>query len=471
MKNPVSQVRPRIISYSELDAPLSIDPVLDGGLKLDILDTLNNKANSTPYLKLASEPSADAPAVEIGSNGEYCILLSTPNLVFVKSSGSWNAVEKVNTMFFFSDSIDGIRRYYAFDDSLENIIQVHSIDFGNPGGESVKYTPQTLTPPQKTQARINIDAASQAYIDNAITALKSSGAIGNSVAGSVMPWFGTEASIPQDWAKINTTQTWYSKVEYAQLYQALGGENTPFGLTATTFSTPYFPAGTSIVQSGDTFVRGTNGGATTHVLTKEELPAVNAAGVSNQAIVQPGDIGAIKKSKSTDGNVTIKYYDNNGLGSEPDCLNVFPFPNLGSSAPIDIMNPCAPAMWIIKLKNTGGSFTALVDEFGHLILTFDDGTTQDAGSVCASNPTFILSTTEASTSVLIPVSAGTWISDINVLVLSGTPTINIPVINSGDMSGQKFYPNNVPIEFENAGNLEVNISGGTVKIQVIKYNI
>ena len=112
MKNPVSQVRPRIISYSELDAPLSIDPVLDGGLKLDILDTLNNKANSVPYLKLASEPNPDAPAVEIGSNGEYYILLSTPNLVFVKAAGAWSGVDKVNTMFFFNDSIDGIKLVY-----------------------------------------------------------------------------------------------------------------------------------------------------------------------------------------------------------------------------------------------------------------------------------------------------------------------------------------------------------------------
>ena len=471
MKRTITSLKSSIDSYSALSAPLSIDPELDGGLKRDIADTLNNKANSTPYLKLASEPSPDAPAVEIGSNGDYYILLSTPNLVFIKAAGAWNGVDKVNTMFFFSDSIDGIRRYYAFDDSLENIIQVHSIDFGNPGGESVKYTPQTLTSPQKTQARINIDAASQAYIDNAIAALKNSGAIGNSVAGSVMPWYGLESTIPQDWAKINTAQTWYSKVEYAQLYQALGGENNPFGLTSTTFSTPWFPSGTSIIQSGGAFTRGTNGGAATHILTKEELPAVNAAGVSDQAIVQPGDIGAIKKSKSTDGNVTIKYYDNNGLGSEPDCLNVFPFPNLGSSAPIDIMNPYSPAMWIIKLKNTGGSFTALVNGFGHLILTFDDGTTQDAGSVRASNPTFILSTTEASANILIPIPASTWIRDINIFVMSGNPTINIPAISSGDMNGQDLYPNSANLHLSDAGNLEVNISGGTVKIQVIKYNI
>lgn len=458
MKNTVSQVRPRIVSYSELDAPLSIDPVLDGGLKLDILDTLNNKANSTPYLKLASEPSPDAPAAEIGNNGEYYILLSTPNLVFVKAAGAWSGIDKVNTMFFFNDSIDGVRRYYAFDDALENLIQVHSIDFGNPGGESVKYTPQTLTTPQKTQARLNIDAASQAYIDNAIAALKNSGAIGNSVAGSVMPWFGTEATIPQDWAKINTTQTWYSKTEYAQLYQALGGENNPFGLTTTTFSIPWFPAGTSIVQSGGSFIRGTNGGEQEVTLTKAQIPSTKS------------QVPGITGGDNSDNNNQTRFAGGdkpNGQGTN----FLIDVNSDGGGGAHDNMPPYSPAMWIVKLKNTGGSFTASVNEFGHLILTFDDGTTQDAGSVCASNPTFILSETEASSNVLIPVPANTWIRDINVLVLAGTPTINIPSINSGDMLGQKFYPNNVPIEFDSAGNLEVNVSGGTVKIQIIKYNI
>ena len=459
MKNTVSQVRPRIISYSELDAPLSIDPVLDGGLKLDILDTLNNKANSTPYLKLASEPSPDAPTVEIGSNGEYYILLSTPNLVFVKAAGAWNGVDKVNTMFFFNDSIDGVRRYYAFDDSLENIIQVHSIDFGNPGGESVKYTPQTLTSPQKTQARINIDAASQAYIDNAIAALKNSGAIGNSVAGSVMPWFGTEASIPQDWAKINTTQTWYSKVEYAQLYQALGGENNPFGLTSTTFSTPWFPAGTSIVQSGVAFVRGTNGGEETVTLTGKQ------SGV--QAHDHP--ITDIESDNSGSSKNALKVENTDNINTS--VVKTAKCTELPALEAHTNMPPYSPAMWIIKLKNTGGSFVASVNEFGHLILTFDDGTTQDAGSVCALNPTFILSTTESNANVMIPIPASTWIRDVNVFVMSGNPTINIPAINSGDMNGQDLYPNSANLHFSDAGNLEVNISGGTVKIQIIKYNI
>ena len=458
MKTPVSQLRQRAVAYSELDAPLSIDPVLDGGIKVDIIDCLNNKASSAPYLKLASEPSPNSPAAEIGSNGDYYILLSTPNLVFVKSSGSWNAVEKVNTMFFYADTIDGIRKYYSFDDSLENAILVHSIDFGNPGGESVKYTPQTLTTPQKTQARLNIDAASQAYIDNAIAALKNSGAIGNSVAGSIMPWFGTDASIPQDWAKINTAQTWYSKTEYAQLYQALGGENNPFGLTSTTFSIPYFPAGTSIVQSGDVFVRGTNGGEQEVTLTKAQIPSTN----SNVPGITGGD--------NSDNNNTARLAGGdkpNGQGTE---FNIVVASD-GGGGSHNNMSPYSPAMWIIKLKNTGGSFTAHVDGDGNLMLTFDDGTTQNAGSVCSANPTYILSVTETSSDVAIPIPAGTWIRDINVFATAGSPIINIPAISSGDMTGQELYPNSAGLHFSSAGNLEVNVSGGTVKIQIIKYNI
>lgn len=459
MKTPVSQLRQRAVAYSELDAPLSIDPVLDGGIKVDIIDCFNNKANSIPYLKLASEPSPDAPPVELGNNGEYYVLLSTPNLVFVKSAGAWSGVDKVNTMFFFNDSIDGIRRYYAFDDALENLIQVHSIDFGNPGGESVKYTPQELTTPQKTQARLNIDAASQAYIDNAIAALKNSGAIGNSVAGSVMPWFGTEASIPQDWERINTTQTWYSKTEHAQLYQALGGENNPFGLTPTTFSIPWFPTGTSIVQSGGAFVRGINGGVAEVTLTGRQ------SGV--QAHAHP-----IKDIESNNAGASVNAIKiENTDYINPAIINTAVCDEVPALESHTNMPPYSPAMWIIKLKNTGGSFTASVDGFGHLILTFDDGTTQDAGSVCASNPTFILSTTEASSNVLIPVDAGTWVKDIIVFVTGGTPTINIPAIGSGDMTGQPMYRNAADLFYPVTDNLEVNVSGGTVKIQIIKYNI
>jgi len=458
MKKAVSALSPEIVTYSQKLAPLSINPTIDGGLKLDILDTLNNKASSVPYLKLASEPSADSPLQSLGSDGEYYVLIQSPVLVYVKSAGVWNATEKDNTMFFFNDSIDGIRRYYSLDDDLNDIIQVHSIDFGNPGGESVKYTLQTLTTPQKIQARLNIDAASQAYIDNAIAALKNSGAIGNSVAGSVMPWFGTDATIPQDWAKINTTQTWYSKVDFAQLYQALGGENNPFGLTSTTFSIPYFPAGTSVVQSGGAFVCGTNGGEQEVTLTKLQIPPT----ISNVPGITGGD--------NSDNNNQTKFAGGDKPTGQGTAFGI-QVSSDGGGGSHNNMPPYSPAMWIIKLKNTGGSFIVSINGEGHLILTFDDGTTQDAGMLPTSGAVSVLSTTEASANVSIPIPANTWIKEINVFVLSDNPTVNIPAISSGDMNGQELYPNVANLRFINAGNLDVNVSGASVKIQIVKYNI
>ncbi len=86
-------------------------------------------------------------------------------------------------------------------------------------------------------------------------------------------------------------------------------------------------------------------------------------------------------------------------------------------------------------------------------------------------PFLTLSITQLSTAGTIAIPANTWVKDILVFVISGNPIINIPAISSGDMNGQEFYPNSAGLHFTSAGNLDVNISGGTIKIQVIKYNI
>ena len=268
--------------------------------------------------------------------------------------------------------------------------------------------------------------------------------VGSAPVGMQIPWWNID-TIPTGYELITESQQWFSKVDYASLYTALGGEANVFGVTATEFSIPYYPEGTSIVQIGSNFGLGVKGGAKTHLLTKEELPAVNCVGVANQTTVTPGEIGAIKKSKVGDGNVTGNSFDTNGLGSEPNTLNIFPFPNLGSGTPINIMNPYIGGYSIIKVRTTA-------------IVPID-------------NPTYILSTTTASSNVQIPIPAGTFIKDIDVFVVSGTPTINIPSINSGDMSGQDLYPSTANLRFASDGLLDVNVSGGTVKIQVIKYNI
>ena len=293
-------------------------------------------------------------------------------------------------------------------------------------------------------ARTKLDASNINEIKAAVNSLYDIfDTVGSEPVGSTRNWWCL-ATIPADYELITESQKWFSKADYASLYNALGGETNVFGVTATEFSIPYYPEGTSIVQVGSSFGLGVKGGAKTHLLTKDELPAVNCVGVANQTTVTPGEIGAIKKSKVGDGNVTGNSFDTNGLGSEPNTLNIFPFPNLGSGTPINIMNPYIGAYSIIKVRTTA-------------IVPID-------------NPTYILSTT-TSGNVQIPIPAGTFIKDIDVFVVSGTPTINIPSINSGDMTGQDLYPSTANLRFTSDGLLDVNVSGGTVKIQVIKYNI
>jgi len=477
MKKAVTIVNSEIVVYSALSAPLSIDPALDGGIKLDILETLNNKAGNIPYLKLSIAPSENMPDSTIGADGEYFILISANCSVFIKSSGSWNVVDKSNDMFFFHNTDDGKRNYYALSDDLVSAIMVHTIDFGNPGGESVKYTPQALTTPQKSQARINIDAASQSYIDNAIAALKNSGAIGASVAGSIMPWMGLSTTIPQDWAIIPSVQTWYLKSAYNQLYIALGSELNPWGVTADSFSIPYITPGSSIIQQGTGFINKSIGGTKEETLTIENLPShrfstvvASPRGSNGTLLSSPTDRSIATEATGNvqdDGNNAYKLYAaNNGDAPTLGKTNY-----IGNGQAHNNMPPYISSYWIIKLKNTGGSFTALINENGHLILTFNDGSTQDAGSVVSANPTYILSVTDASENISIPIPANTWIRDINVFVTGGNPAINIPAINSGDMNGQDLYPNSANLHFTDAGNLQVNVIGGVVKIQITKYNI
>jgi hypothetical protein len=205
-------------------------------------------------------------------------------------------------------------------------------------------------------------------------------------------------------------------------------------------------------------VRGANGGVENVVLTEGQLPKTR---------VKLGSRDSSAGGGTDHRKEFIEDYGYSGQGSGPDVYSSY----FGNDESHPNMPPFAPAMWIIKLKNTGGSFVASIDGDGHLILTFDDGTTQDAGMLPTSGETSVLSTTNASANVLIPIPADIWISSIKILVIGGDPTINIPAISSGDMNGEAFYPNIANLYFQTAGNLQVNVSGGDVKIQVIKHNI
>jgi microcystin-dependent protein len=89
----------------------------------------------------------------------------------------------------------------------------------------------------------------------------------------------------------------------------------------------------------------------------------------------------------------------------------------------------------------------------------------------ALNSESILYLNVSSENINIPIPGNTWIKDINIFVESGDPTTSIPLINTGDMNGQDLYPNSANIKFSDPGFLQINVSGGTIKIQIIKYNI
>lgn len=389
MKRTITQLKANIDSYSELSAPLSIDPELDGGIKGDILDTLDNKARNKEIYTLASLPSSNVPTSELGIDGNYYLLIATQSLVFQKVSGSWNSIDKLNDMMFCFTGEDSVSKYYSLSNDLNDIVLIHTVSIGDPSGTSVKFVAQTLTEPQKEIARTNIDTASKTYIDNQIAALKNGGAIGASLAGSVMPWMGSQASIPNNWALINETQTWYSKIEYAQLYAALGGESNTWGLTSTTFSIPFFPAGSSIVKNGTGFASGAKGGTKEETLTIQQIPphsffvAANSdRGASNVLSESPNT-----RSLATQAMGNVVGDDNNAyvLYAAPDgqTASIGKTNTIGGGLSHNNMSPYVASMWIIKLKNTGGNLTASINANGHLILTDEDGNEIDSGAVSA----------------------------------------------------------------------------------------
>jgi len=108
-KKTISTLTAEIQEYAAKTDPLSIDPILDGGIKQDILDTLNNKAYNAAYLRLSDAPKNTFPTTEQGNNGEYFIYTQAPLscTLLKKGGGVWNTVEKTNTMVFFFDAIDG----------------------------------------------------------------------------------------------------------------------------------------------------------------------------------------------------------------------------------------------------------------------------------------------------------------------------------------------------------------------------
>ncbi|MDP4201424.1 MAG: tail fiber protein [Bacteroidota bacterium] len=98
--------------------------------------------------------------------------------------------------------------------------------------------------------------------------------------GKTDDWYGPVSTIPFGWHLMDGSS--FSITDYADLFAALGGYSSPYGLDATDptkFKIPLVEAGRSTVQAGTTSLGtilnvGQKGGEEKHILTKSELPNI-----------------------------------------------------------------------------------------------------------------------------------------------------------------------------------------------------
>ena len=93
--------------------------------------------------------------------------------------------------------------------------------------------------------------------------------------GSVIAWAGLSSNIPPNWKLCNGSKL--SQADYPDLFNALGGQLSPWGVQNTTFSLPELIAGASPIQALEEGVTGSPelgemGGESVHVLSVDELP-------------------------------------------------------------------------------------------------------------------------------------------------------------------------------------------------------
>lgn len=215
-------------------------------------------------------------------------------------------------------------------------------------------------------------------INKAIVDLKNAGVITASYAGEMRPYFGSLAKIPTDWALVGTDRTYYSKADYPDYYQFLGGEDNPFGVTSTQFCGIYVPEGYVLSQSGNTFRFVQKNGSNSVMVKNENLPEHDHFTMNDDGDGEPDITGSNTaiRSGSWGGNST---YRMKGSGK---VANVGKTNKAGSASPkaLDITAQNLPIRWIVKLKNTGGIPSASINANGDLLFSYPDGTTQNCGS-------------------------------------------------------------------------------------------
>lgn len=95
-------------------------------------------------------------------------------------------------------------------------------------------------------------------------------------AGSIVIWPGN--TLPTGWRKCDGATL--NKADYPDLFAALGGELSPYGVGTTTFNLPLIPVFTTVVQANREEIDGIvydnlglKGGEQSHVLTLSEMPS------------------------------------------------------------------------------------------------------------------------------------------------------------------------------------------------------
>ena len=156
--------------------------------------------------------------------------------------------------------------------------------------------------------------------------------------GTVVAWAGLIAHVPAGWYVCNGTQL--SKTTYVDLFAALGGELSPWGVQDTTFSIPNIPIYGSPVQANqyaENVVGGSNklgltGGNQTETLTESQIPSHN----HGLRIPTYGETGATSRIA----NAGTDYEGTIFLGATE---------YKGGGGSHNNMQPFAAMYWIIKI--------------------------------------------------------------------------------------------------------------------------
>jgi hypothetical protein len=185
------------------------------------------------------------------------------------------------------------------------------------------------------------------YINIAINNLKNEGVIAASWAGEMRPFFGVSSKIPADWALVPNSAPMYSKTDYPDYYEFLGEENNPFGVTATQFCGIWIPEGYTIIQCGDKYQFAKLYGSFAETLNVDQIPAHDHIdGIHTQNGSEFTDTENILPEQD---GWRISFYNGKYVLTRTQ--------KTGGGKEHNNLSPGIAGRWIVKLKNTGGSFT------------------------------------------------------------------------------------------------------------------